>query len=144
MSDGVLNLPWRVLITGSQEWDNEEKLCVALQKLWKPGAFLRSGACPRGADRMAEELWAGWDGIVLRYPADWSQPCTDRCASGHRRESARGSWCPRAGFARSEYMVELGVDVCLACYKVGAKNAGTSHCADYAAKTGIKVIKIRG
>ncbi len=93
---------------------------------------------------MAEDLWAGWDGLVLRYPADWRQACTSRCQPGHRRETGGGSICPMAGFLRSEFMVDLGVDACLACFKAGARNRGTKHCADYAKSKDVPVIKIWG
>ncbi len=133
----------KVLITGSREWDNEEKLRVALLDLWTPGAVLVSGGCAQGADRIAETLWDAWGGMVLRYPADWHAPCTARCHH-QTRGSFSYSWCPMAGLYRNEMMVDHGADVCLACYKEGAKNRGTSYCASYAARQGIPVIKIRG
>jgi SLOG family YspA-like protein len=51
----------RVLVTGSRTWVDVETIRAALHQVWGNGsAVLVSGACPRGANRIAEQLWQQW------------------------------------------------------------------------------------
>ena len=62
----------RVLVTGSRTWTDEAAIAAALRQHWDGAAVLVSGACPRGADAIAERLWTAWGGQVERHPADWA------------------------------------------------------------------------
>jgi hypothetical protein len=108
----------RVLVTGSRTWTAQQVIAGALRELYAPGVVLVSGACPRGADAIAEHLWACWGGQVERHPADWS---TGR-AAGPERNAA---------------MVAAGADVCLAFIRDASP--GASHCAGLAELAGIPV-----
>jgi hypothetical protein len=133
-----------VLITGSRYWDNEELLRTALLDAWQPGTLLISGNA-RGADRMAEELWEGWGGLVVRYPADWNRACDPDCQHGPRPMHANGtSYCPEAGLARNQTMVNLGADTGIACLKIGARNRGTLDCTARAEAAGIPIVRVKG
>lgn len=102
--------PRRVLVTGSRDWTNATTIRDALAAQWGDGtAVLVSGACPAGADRIAEMFWTRWGGRVERHRADWHQ---------HGRS---------AGFWRNAAMVELGADVCLAFIRNNSR--GASHTA---------------
>ena len=104
----------RVLVTGSRTWTDETVIGDALHEHWAPGAILVSGACPRGADAIAEQLWRSRGGQVERHPADWA--------------TGRG-----AGFGRNAAMVALGADICLAFIRDGSPGAShTAHLADLA------------
>lgn len=108
----------RVLVTGSRTWTDEVTIHDALAAQWGDGtAVLVSGACLRGADRIAEMVWSGWGGRIERHPADWSQ---------HGRQ---------AGFRRNAEMVNGGADVCLAFIRAGSP--GASHTAQLAEAAGI-------
>lgn len=109
----------RVLITGSRMWTDRTVIRTALEKVWgwRPDTVLVTGACPRGADRLAEECWTRWGGAIERWPADWSR---------HGRA---------AGYRRNEDMVAAGADLCLAF--IHNSSRGATHCAHAAQKAGI-------
>jgi hypothetical protein len=109
----------RVLVTGSRTWTDEATIAAALRQQWNNGlSVLVSGACPRGADAIAERLWSGWGGQVERHPAAW--------ASGRD-----------AGMRRNEVMVNRGAQVCLAFIR--GHSPGASHTARLAEQAGIPV-----
>ena len=120
---------YRILITGSRDWDDDPLLCInlamAVQEPRPEGSavVIVHGACPRGADKTAD-IWARNHGLrVERHPADWR----------HGKS---------AGFIRNAEMVSLGASLCLAFYKQGAGNKGTDHCAKLAGEAGIPVRRV--
>jgi hypothetical protein len=135
----------RVIVTGSQGWDDEGRVRRVLTALWGrvPGATLVSGGCPRGADALAERAWRRLGGPVETHRPKWRPG---------------GVFDPAAGFRRSEVMVRLGAVVCVAfivpCGKPGCAGKpadrrlsfhgthGSVHCADYAEDSGMKVRRV--
>lgn len=115
----------RVLVTGSRDWPDISAVFEALSLLYEDGVpfVLVHGACPTGADAMAQE-WAdemnrmGYSVEVEDHPADWNGP------------RKRG-----AGFARNAEMVKLGADRCLAF--IHNESNGATHCSELAEKAGI-------
>lgn len=85
--------------------------------------ILISGACPRGADKLGEEIaeLLGW--TIERYPADWN------------------SYGKAAGMIRNQQMVDTGADICLAFPT--SSSIGTWDCVRKTEKAGIltKVFK---
>ena len=118
---------YRILITGSREWDNAEllsfELGLAIGGSGRPldQVVLVHGACPTGADAMADRIARDYGYRTERHPADWD-----------RHDKA-------AGPIRNQEMVDLGADICLAFFKDGAGNRGTTNCAAEAARAGIPV-----
>lgn len=114
---------YRVLITGSRDWDVPEFIRIALDELHDEvgPAVLVSGACPTGADRIAEDHAEKLGWRVERHPAEWDL------------------YGKAAGFRRNAKMVELGADVCLAFIKNNSK--GASHTARLAREAGIRTVK---
>jgi hypothetical protein len=116
---GARSPAYRVLVTGSRTWTDEEAIADVLTGHWHDGnALLVTGACPRGADEIAERIWRSRGGLVERHPADWT---TGR----------------DAGMRRNAAMVELGADVCLAFIRDGSPSA--THAAHLAEQAGIPV-----
>ena len=110
--------PRRVLVSSSRDWTTTGAIRGALAQQWGDGsAVLVSGACPRGADRLAEACWTRWGGRVERHPADWAR---------HGRA---------AGYRRNAAMVAAGASVCLAFIRAGSP--GASHTAALAQAAGI-------
>jgi hypothetical protein len=112
----------RVLVTGSRDWDDRDAIDLALYGAYVElgsGTVLVSGACPTGADAIAEELWALRGLPVERHPADWKR------------------WGKAAGSLRNQEMVDLGADVCLAFPLPDSR--GTRHCMKAAERAGIPV-----
>ena len=108
----------RVLVTGSRGWDDVDAIYRALSRFDKgPPVTLVSGACPTGADVIAERIAEKLGWAVERHPADWQT---------HGK---------RAGFLRNAEMVELGANVCLAFIRNNSK--GASMTEDLARKAGI-------
>ncbi|MFI6496874.1 DUF2493 domain-containing protein [Nonomuraea typhae] len=139
--------PFRVLVTGSRSWTDEGVIHDALSGLhFKHGSpiTLVHGACPRGADAIAD-YWAELRNsgeftpvIVERHPADWDAPCGPVCRTSHRRRRDDGSsYCPMAGLVRNQRMVDLGADVALAF--IVDNSRGTADLIRRAEKAGIPV-----
>jgi hypothetical protein len=109
----------RVLVTGSRNWTDEEAIADALAGHWHDGnALLVTGACPCGADEIAERIWRSCGGQIERHPADWT---TGR----------------DAGMRRNAAIVALGADVCLAFIRDGSP--GATHAVHLAEQAGIPV-----
>lgn len=127
----------RLLITGSRTWSDRAWIAQELEGAiswaysWKGDVgphVLVSGACPKGADAIAEKLWLSFNRgsdmefVVERHPADWDT---------HGKA---------AGFIRNSEMVQLGADYCLAFIKAGSK--GATMTADLAEKAGIGTTRV--
>jgi len=124
----VTEQPYRVLVTGSRDWDKPELVCLALDAAFCDATNARRlmvlvhGACPSGADAQAVDwhLYMTSRGLPVKveaHPADWA---THGRAAGPRRNAA---------------MVAAGADLCLAFIKDGSR--GASHTAGLAEKAGI-------
>jgi hypothetical protein len=105
------------------------------------------GACPTGADRLAskfcedEAWWFDNQGRALveeSHPADWDRCSLPSCAPQHRKRRGRsGSYCPDAGPARNQAMVDLGADLMIA-FPLG-RSHGTYDAMRRAHAAGIEV-----
>jgi hypothetical protein len=99
----------RILVTGSRDWTDKITIYETLSQVWVSGEYnmptLVSGACPTGADRMAEEYAEAYNWNIELHPAEWEK------------------YGKRAGFLRNKEMVDLGADICLAFIKNNSKGA---------------------
>ena len=118
-------MTFRILITGSRTWDNTAVIAKAMaDAIVDAGAtqdetIIVHGACPRGADNIADLLAQSWGANIETHPGDWNT---------HGKA---------AGFIRNAEMVNLGADTCLAFIKDNSK--GASHTLDLATRAGIPV-----
>ena len=110
----------RILVTGSRDWADREKVWSALNEAATFGAMVVHGDCPTGADALAQ-AWTECqpDVNVERFPADWAK---------HGKA---------AGPIRNQEMVDFGADLCLA-FPLGASR-GTRDCMRRAEAAGIPV-----
>jgi hypothetical protein len=132
--------PYRVLVTGSRNWADSERIARELAATAENMAGRRSvvlvhGACPTGADAIAarEALALGWE--TEPHPADWT------------------AWGRAAGVRRNAEMVALGADACLAFLTICTSrhcslprphdSHGASDCTERAEKAGIPVQRFR-
>lgn len=112
-------------MTGSRRWTDRETILHALADAWAElnvgrDVVLVSGACPTGADAIAEEIWENYLGLTVeRHPPDWAR------------------YGKSAGPLRNTQMVALGADICLAFPLPGSR--GTVHCMRQAEQAGIPV-----
>lgn len=121
----------RILVTGSRNYPHWNQVNEALLAACAGhgNIVIIHGACPTGADALADRFVAYQRVRVERYPADWDT---------HGRA---------AGPKRNAHMVSLGADVCLAfignctsprCRINGEHPShGASGCADLAEAAGI-------
>ena len=117
-----MSAPYRVLVTGSRDWDAPEIVEAALA--WavyqKVPAVIVHGACRTGADAIASR-WTRQHRVIglseELHPALWGN---------HGRA---------AGPRRNAEMVRLGADICLAFIRNGS--CGASHTAQLAENAGI-------
>lgn len=129
----------RLLITGSRDWSDADMIYAALRQAWidlgsHPDTILVSGACPTGADKIAEDIWESRGRPVERHPADWSKGRS-------------------AGPLRNKHMVDLGAHLCLAfighctsprCHLGGIHDShGATGCSKLAAAANIPVREYR-
>jgi hypothetical protein len=112
----------RLLVTGSRSWNDWDAIRSVLAARYSPDTVLVTGACPQGADAIAEAVWRRFGGDVERHPAQWSK---------HGRA---------AGPRRNKAMVELGADECLAFIR--DDSAGATGCAAMAESAGIPTRRI--
>lgn len=123
--------PYRILVTGSRDWDDEERVAYELglavgdalrQGYAHTSIVIVHGACPSGADRAADRIARDYGHRVERHPADW-----DRYGRA-------------AGPKRNTEMVALGANTCLAFIRNGSR--GASHCAGLAERAGVPVKRV--
>ena len=143
MTDGT----WRVLVTGSREFDDAPLLAYrlglavgyGLTRGWQ--VTVMHGANRKGADKLADTIAGAHEGITVdRRRADWDAPCRDTCKRGHRCTRGDGTtYCPAAGNYRNQEMIDARPDICLAFFKEGAANTGTSDCVRRADAAGVPV-----
>lgn len=124
-------MAYRILITGSRSWTDRGIIREALRKAYNDAKLagnseilLISGACPKGADRICEEVWTANNLPLELHPADW-KPYPER--AGYIRK--------QVGYIRNAEMVQLGAQICLAFIKDGSK--GASMTATLAEKAGV-------
>lgn len=127
---------YRILVTGSREWTDAATVKRELQNLVvqrspyggfvvRQGRKLNDfvvvhGACPRGADTIADTVARKLGLTTEPHPAE-----------------EHGRW-PECGPKRNSYMVSLGADICLAFPTVHSR--GTWDCIHKANAAGIRVV----
>ncbi|WP_436528579.1 bifunctional DNA primase/polymerase [Actinoplanes sp. HUAS TT8] len=115
--------PFRVLLTGSRTWTDVAAITAVLDRLHaRHGAALVvvHGACPRGADAIADQWCRDRAVSTEQHPADWS---TGR----------------QGGPARNAAMVATRPDLCLAFIR--DRSPGASGCARLADQAGITTVR---
>jgi hypothetical protein len=123
-------MPKRILVTGSRTWTDVGAIAVNLVRALDfvgqaDDTILVSGACPNGADKLAEDVWEKYGGNVERHPAAWR---------------VHGVFNKAAGTQRNQRMVDLGADVCVAF--IHNNSPGATHCAAAAEAAGIRTVRI--
>ncbi len=129
-------MTYHVLVTGSRFWTDRGQLYAVLDDIRRQHGDLVivHGGNWRGADRMA---------------VDWVVRAHRQAHMGGRvrHEPHKARWellGKAAGNARNQAMADAGADECVAFFKDGARNAGTSDCAERAENAGIPVRKFHG
>jgi hypothetical protein len=114
----------KILVTGSRDWTDPRTIELEVFRAlyeWKTPhreAVLIHGACPTGADALADDYARTTGMHIIRRPADWDR------------------YGKHAGFLRNVELVDLGPDICLAFIR--SKSRGASMTANLAEKAGIE------
>lgn len=114
----------RILVTGSRDWTDDRTITEVLAYLAErhgQDVTLIHGACPTGADAIADGygVMVGW--TIERYPADWRK------------------FGKSAGWVRNRTMVTSGADMVLAFIRNGSR--GATMTADLAQIAGLPVYR---
>lgn len=116
--------PFRILVTGSRTWNDQETIERELLRIWlaqgcRLDAVVVHGDCHRGADRIADQCWRRRGLPVEPHPAQWN---THGLAAGR---------------IRNQQMVDKGAAICLAFIRGDSR--GATHCMTRAEQAGIPV-----
>ncbi|GGW15803.1 hypothetical protein GCM10018980_51480 [Streptomyces capoamus] len=122
-----MTAPYRILVTGSRTWTDVGAIQKALAKAVEAIPADRQiivvhGACPNGADAIADQWARQYGATVERHPANWRP---------------NGVLDRAAGYRRNAEMVLSGADLCLAFIR--NISPGATHCAATAERAGIPV-----
>lgn len=121
-------MQYRILVTGSRDWDDESVLAWELGKAVGEGIRLERevvvvhGDCPTGADAIAKSLCNHYGVDTEPHPAPW------------------GQYGKGAGPIRNSQMVRLGADICLGFRR--RESSGTTDCLTKAAEARIPIMLI--
>jgi hypothetical protein len=114
----------KILVTGSRDWTDARSIELEMfralyeTKTWVAEAVLIHGACPTGADAMADAYAREVGMHIIRRPADWDR------------------YGKRAGFLRNAELVDIDPGICLAFIR--SKSRGATMTANLAEKAGIE------
>lgn len=117
----------RILITGSRDWTDRGVIANALRQAGQDAGLhpqevtIVHGACPTGADRIADELAHEYGCRRELHPADWAT---------HGKAASP---------IRNAHMVSLGADICLD-FPLRVSR-GTRNCIRLAREAGIPVVE---
>ena len=99
---------YRVLVTGSREWDDLETIYKTLYEAWtnRPEGCIFTvvhGACPRGADQIA----AQWLIAMNRNPADYSDVHCNEEGVYPLEESHPADWAAYGKSAQASAAIKI-------------------------------------
>lgn len=121
----------KLVLTGSRTWDDARTIRDALDAVARglveagdPELVVRHGACPNGADAIADMWVRSWTDPALHVTAD-------------RHPALWQKFGKRAGMVRNEKMIALGCSLVLAFIR--DDSPGATHCAELAADRGIRL-----
>lgn len=109
----------RVIVCGSRHYTDRDTVHRALSSLSNGPHTIISGACPTGADAIAEDVAHSLGYEVIRYPAPWS-------------ELGRS-----AGPLRNRETADDGADLCIAF----GDGKGTRNMCYWASRFGIATLR---
>jgi hypothetical protein len=120
----------KVLVCGSRDWADKKAIERELKKL-PPGSTIIHGACPTGADALADAIAMKLGLKIKRYPADWDDPTLpNKKAAGPIRN---------AKMIREEHKPGDPIAMGLAFTEDLTRSRGAKDCVDRARRVGIKV-----
>ena len=120
----------KVLVTGSRTWDNKAAIEREFKKLPPgPTTIIVHGACPTGADALADAAAMKFGFQIRRFPAQWE---TEGRKAGPVRNSK---------MIREEHSDRDGIPITLGLAFTPdlERSRGTRDCVLKARKAGIKV-----
>lgn len=133
----------RILITGSRHFTNYDTvmrgLSVAIETLVSRNPEATEIVVVHGAARGADEMAGNFVRHARAFLKGQGITLTEE-----RHPVTQADWNTlgkSAGVVRNQKMVDLGADICVAFFKAGEPNKGTTHCSNAARKAGIEVLE---
>jgi hypothetical protein len=98
---------FRALVTGSRTWSDRQAILNALREhASQPGLVVVHGACPKGADALADELAREYGVQVERHPADWGTHGRAFIHNGSKGSTMTADLAEKAGIPTWRFTVE--------------------------------------
>lgn len=119
----------KVLVCGSRDWTDEKVIERELKTL-PHGTVVIHGACPTGADALADKIAMKLGLKIRRYPANWDE------------EGKKAGPIRNATMIREEHRAGDPLSHVLAFTKDLARSRGTKDCAERARKAGVRVVVV--
>lgn len=116
----------KVIVCGSRDWTDESAVALVFLSLPR-GSVVVHGACPTGADAIAERIAPDFGFATLRYPAEWDRYGK---SAGPRRNAA---------MLRAEHTPDSPVRAVFAFTADLRHSRGTRDCVERAVRAGILV-----
>ena len=128
----------RAVFTGSRDWRWPHAIKDVIDSLDKETTIIVHGACPRGADQIANDYAKAQGFVVEKYKADWSR---GREGGPERNRRMIRESIGLAGDSSNVIVYAFIFEG--PGSNAGSRSRGTRGCIEYAASKGCRVVEYK-